>query len=305
MSLIATAGARRRTPPYPTSAPYNMPTHLTIPTYDGSNQPVHIDVIDFQNEGITGGMWHGWRFWMVMTPYPNYSADYEDPSLVVSNDGIYWQVPAGLTNPLYRPLEGPYNNDPDMVYDPDADEIVLWYRDYNVMKRARSADGTTWPATATTVGASAVSPAFVRDSTGTWHMWVGTQHYTAPAAEGPYTSMGATTGLTNVWHRNMVEAPGGGFHMIYHDDSTGQKNIKVASSSDGTAWTTNTTPVLMSGTHDWSSGNVYRPGFTLHEDGDRYRVWYSGVGTDPDNPFRSAWRTGYTEIPLTEWPAIT
>ena len=302
MTLVV-GSARRRTPAtpppdIPTSAPYNVATHLTIPTYDGSNQPVHPDVIDF---GF-GTPWHGWRFWMVMTPYPNYDASWEDPSIVVSNDGLTWQVPAGLTNPPYRPVEGPYNNDPDIVHDPITDELVLFYRDYDVPKTARSSDGITWPTTPTTIEARiGVSPSYLRRSDGVWLRWTPTGLSSAPAAEGPYTDVGAYTGLTNAWHYNVAPAPGGGYHMIYHDDSDGQKNVKLASSANGYNWTVNTTPVLVSGTQPWSMSNLYRPAFTLHEDGDRYRVWYCGVS--PDGA-QSVWRIGCTEIPLTEWPTI-
>lgn len=302
MTILAAAGRRRggsSLGPFPTSAPYNVPTHLTIPTYEGSNQPIHPDVLDFHKE--IGTSWNGWRYWMVMTPYPAYNDTWEDPSIVVSNNGIDWQVPAGLTNPLYLPV-GAYNNDPDIVYDPASDELVVFYRDYDVWKMARSADGVTWPATPTVAADRiAVSPCVLRNSDGTWRVWTAGGSSTAATAEGPWVDAGANTGLTNVWHLNVVHAPGGGYHMLYHDISTGQKNIKVASSANGTNWTTNATPVLVSGTEQWSLNDLYRPTLTLHEDGDRYRVWYCGNGPDGT---KTAWRIGYTEIPLTEWPAI-
>ena len=297
--LTASAGRRRVAAPpvqYPTSAPYNVPTHLTTPTYDGSGETVHLDVIDFGPGG-----WKGLnkRFAMVHTPYPNYNADWEDPSLLISDDGINWATPAGLTNPLYSPT-GAYNNDPDMALDPATDELVLSWRDYDQWRIARSADGINWPAEPTALGRIAVSPAILCDSSGVWHRWTQTHHSTAMAPEGPYGGGGTNTGLISPWHLNVAEAPGGGFHMIYHDNVA--KDVKVASSADGHTWATNPTPVLVSGTHAWSQADLYRPAFVIHEDGDRYRVWYSGVGVNPENSFRSAWRVGYTEIPLSEWP---
>ena len=42
---------------------------LTIPTFDGSGQAVHPSVIDLvQMHGVTS--WAGYRYWMLMTPYP-------------------------------------------------------------------------------------------------------------------------------------------------------------------------------------------------------------------------------------------
>lgn len=296
MSLLTVA--RRRTSPagYPTAAPYNVGTYLTIPTYDGSGEAVHLDVIDF------GTPWNGWRFWMSMTPYPNYNDSLENPSIVVSQDGLTWQVPAGLTNPLYLPA-GAYNNDPDLVYDPDTDELVLFYRDFKHLKAARSADGATWPATATSVDTdSGISPSLLRTAGGVWQQWTTTKGYrTAAQAEGPYTLVSGLTGLTPTpWHFNVAAAPGGGYHMIYHVSASA--DCYVASSTNGTAWTVNPVPVLVSGTQPWSMSNLYRPAFTLHEDGDRYRVWYCGVSPHPTVSGRAVWRIGYTEIPLTEWP---
>src|SRR5690349_18991569 len=40
------------------------PTVMTVPTYDGSGQAVHPDVVAFDSD------WHGAKYWMTMTPYP-------------------------------------------------------------------------------------------------------------------------------------------------------------------------------------------------------------------------------------------
>lgn len=302
MTLPYVAARRRLASGIPSTAPYNVPTHLTTPTYDGSGQPVHLDVIDFHEE--IGDMWNGWRYWMVLTPYPASMDRFENPSLLVSNDAHNWQVPPGLTNPLYLPDPGsPYNSDPDIVYDPATDEIVLFYRDYKTLKTARSSDGITWPATADTVDVgdgTALSPSFLKDtSTGTWHRWNRIYHATAPASSGPYTAPAGYTGLLLPWHLNVRFAPGGGYHMLYHSNNPVHR-ILTASSADGNTWTSNPDPVLTVGTHDWSGSALYRSAFTLNEAGTRYRVWYCGAST-----VGAVWHVGYTEIPLTEWPTIT
>lgn len=294
-------------PDIPTSAPYNVATFLNIPTYEGSGQAVHPDVIDFRNEAsVVGDTWQGWRFWMAMTPYPNSQDEWEDPSILVSQDGIGWQIPSGLTNPVYRPTSGPYNNDPDLVYDPDTDELVLFYRDYFQWRAARSADGVTWPATSTLIQETiGVSPSVLLDGEGTWHRWSAQGSYqTAPAETGPWTTPAGSSSGSLGWHSNVVFAPGGGFHAIAHYNGTGEKYMRALSSPDGLNWTANVTPVLVSGTFDWSATNLYRAAMTLHEDGDRYRVWYSGQGLPGVGPASYPWHMAYTEIPLTEWPAI-
>ena len=77
----------------------NSKQALQIPTYDGSGQVVHPSVIDFINEyGIDA--WSGYRYWMVLTPYPQSQDKFENPSLYASHDGLTWVVPHPITNPL-------------------------------------------------------------------------------------------------------------------------------------------------------------------------------------------------------------
>ncbi|MBO9605718.1 MAG: hypothetical protein J7639_07195, partial [Paenibacillaceae bacterium] len=67
-----------------------QPQLTQIPTYDGSGQTVHPCVLFFP-EG-----WKGHRYWMAFTPYPDGNDQFENPSLVVSGDGVRWFVPPGL-----------------------------------------------------------------------------------------------------------------------------------------------------------------------------------------------------------------
>ncbi len=77
----------------------NAPTFQYTPTYDGSGQVVHPSVIDFWFEfGLPS--WGGYRFWMGITPYPDGDNVYENPSLLVSQDGLLWVFPPGIKNPL-------------------------------------------------------------------------------------------------------------------------------------------------------------------------------------------------------------
>lgn len=108
----------------------NALTSINISTYDGSGQVVHPCVIDFKNEhGIE--KWGGYRYWMVISPYPYSNDSLENPCLYCSNDGISWLVPKGITNPLdcaEGGWENGFNNDPDMIYDPDEDKLFIYYR---------------------------------------------------------------------------------------------------------------------------------------------------------------------------------
>ena len=93
---------------------------LTIPTYDGSNQLTHPKVLYFANG------WHGYHYWMSMTPYPYTMDRYENPSIVVSNDGEKWVVPIGLKNPISGlPVDvkiGGHYSDPHLVM---RDNVII------------------------------------------------------------------------------------------------------------------------------------------------------------------------------------
>lgn len=102
---------------------YNI---VAIPTYDGSYQLTHPKVLYFSKG------WNGYQYWMSMTPYPFEHDIYENPSIVVSNDGKTWVPPTGLTNPVSGiPADsktGGHYSDPQLVM--RGDTMELWYR-YN------------------------------------------------------------------------------------------------------------------------------------------------------------------------------
>lgn len=99
---------------------------VDIPTYDGSNQLTHPKVLYFDKG------WNGYKYWMAMTPYPNGNDTYENPSIVVSNDGDRWTVPEGLINPVSGiptgSKKGEHYSDPHLVM--HGNTMELWYR-YN------------------------------------------------------------------------------------------------------------------------------------------------------------------------------
>ena len=108
---------------------YNL---VTIPTYDGSYQLTHPKVLYFPKG------WNGYQYWMSMTPYPYENDDYENPSIVVSNDGTTWGIPAGLKNPVSGlpsdVASGGHYSDPQLVM--RGNTMELWYR-YNPARRGK------------------------------------------------------------------------------------------------------------------------------------------------------------------------
>lgn len=91
-------------------------------------------MIDFALEfGIP--QWGGFRYWMAMTPYPNGDDSYENPSLLVSQDGFQWSAPPGLPWPIdIKPgtkhsNPAHYNSDPELVYVVEENCLVLYWRE--------------------------------------------------------------------------------------------------------------------------------------------------------------------------------
>ncbi|MFZ4591654.1 MAG: T9SS type A sorting domain-containing protein [Ignavibacteria bacterium] len=86
---------------------------ITVKTYDGTNQAVHPDVI----KG------HDGKYKMVYTPFPYSNDDFENPSVLESEDGITFTEIAGARKPLIDmptrppPFTNSYNNDPDVFYE--------------------------------------------------------------------------------------------------------------------------------------------------------------------------------------------
>lgn len=310
MTLVVSCGAMRRAMPVP-QPPFNAATPLTTPTPDGTGSGLHPSVVDM------GGPWHGWRYWMAFTPYVNSDWRIEDPCILASPDGLSWQVPAGLANPVDpRPGDGSTtdewaNSDTELVHDPDTDELVLMWREYRktpgfeILWVSRSADGVTWSAPVEAQVAAIgngierlLSPSLIRVSSSQWYMFVVRNNgylygmrYEAAAPEGPWSG-GITLwgdGTANdVAHIDVVRH-GGYWYAIGHRAQTGN-GIRAYWSVDGLAWQVG--PVILHTSSAppgaWDGAEMYRATMTV-ESAKLLAVWYSGKGAQ--------WRIGRTAIP--------
>ena len=112
------------------------------PTYEDSGQVVHPDIVYFANG------WNGYRYWLVMEPYPFSQDSFENPSILVSNDGASWAPPPGINNPIALPNTS-YLADADLVYDQASDQLWMYYPHQTVNGQTRiirktSSDGINW-----------------------------------------------------------------------------------------------------------------------------------------------------------------
>jgi predicted GH43/DUF377 family glycosyl hydrolase len=279
----------------------NAPAPLTIPTYEGSGQIVHPDVI------VVDGGWNGYDYWMGMTPYPNGNDDYENPSVVVSNDNVTWIEPPGISNPLV-PMPPGHNDDTEILLVDGT--MVMYYNETNndgnnYTKRLTSTDGVTWtaPQAVITVPNYCMSPAVIYDD-GTYYMWYlrsaggctapSQDVYLRSSSDGITWSAETPVNLVQTgrvpWHFD-VQKVGGTYVMLYisyaNGSNCGLTSLYYAESTDRINWTTDTTPILAPRSGSWDSYCVYRASFTM--DGTFLRIWYSARSTS------GQWRVGYTE----------
>lgn len=303
----------------------NAANHMVTPTYDHSGQAVHPSVIDFKMEfGVNN--WGGFRYWMAFTPYPNFNYAHENPSLLVSTDGINWRNPPGLKNPIApEPLVSLfaiYNSDPELIYDPAQNALMLYWREYQrngyekiwVKKISSSCKESArilcvenkWQRG----GSLVLSPTVWRQSPNQWYMWTtngATLMQLSRSTDG--ISWSAREPCSTPW-----DTWNGGYipwHVAAKPDYTGLKidfliagwplkgtlyNCELFYATAPMSQPTHLSmplhkPVLQAGGKShWDDGFIYRSSF-VREAGDNpnYHIWYSSCSENKE------WHIGYTE----------
>jgi hypothetical protein len=238
---------------------------------------------------------------MVVTPYPGGRTQYENPSLYAGVDGVTWGAAPGAPMPLAKPQQG-HLSDPDILYDPVTNELVLYYRQASTVDKIfliRSLDGRTWsdPVQVLTGAFSTLlSPAVVRRGPGDWLMWTVNG---APGCRGSSASVNVRHSMNGrdwsdaepvliplqsgrfVWHVDVqwisqrqeywalfpVKTPG----------TCVTTAVYLATSPDGVSWHTEPTPVLKAGAIPEFRSIVYRSTFAYNPVGDEVTFWFSGA----------------------------
>jgi len=298
------------------------PAILTAATYDGSGEAVHPDAV------VLPQRWQGRRYWVTATPYPTGNPKFENPSIYQGYTSRQMTVPAGVKNPLAQPgALGGYLSDPDMLYDPDRNQLLMYYRQTtesaDLLFLMTSDDGVKWSAPQrlfTGERYALISPAIVRESASSWRMWsvsAVAQGCYSLLAEMELTQRRSSDGLTwsspepvklripgrVPWHLDVQYVPAKREYWAliaaYPDGTTCSRTaIYFARSADGTDWSVSPTPLL--GPNEFGPMNdlVYRSSFHYHEASDAVSVWFSGARLG-DGGFHMAMasaRYPYTEL---------
>ena len=232
---------------------------------------------------------NGWKYWMAFTPYPNSDSTYENPCIVVSQDGRSWEVPEGVTNPIFAKPSAAlaYNSDTDLYWDDANSQFVLVWRTVGELSGtdtglfiSTSNDGITW-ADRTRIWTGVLSLTDIA-SPSIWYndvsaKWEIVGHRLDAASPFPFVKItsnsllsgwdAASTVLTMTepsgrawWHSMFSRLPGGIIVGIVQDNNGtvgASGNLYSAYSADGTTFYT--APLDL-------NGSWYRPSFVLRDD---------------------------------------
>lgn len=298
--------------PLPASGVMPNAIHPQVtPTYDGSGE-VNEPTLEYFPSG-----WNGFKYWLLVSPYPSFNQDLENPSILVSQDGNSWVVPPGLTNPLALPSNPAdplhdHLDDATILYDQASGQLWLYYIESDdaaeILKRMVSSDGIHWSAAQQLFSDRIyhfISPSIQR--TGDHYiMWsvdsgiggcsaTSTRVVYRTSLDGINWSKPQPTDLAQlffkIWHINVKWIPQQGeFWAIYSgfQSNCGYDNLFFARSADGIHWSTFAPPLVSANRHNlWDGAAIYRgTGFLDPTTGD-IRIWYAGRrGLE--------WRLGYT-----------
>jgi hypothetical protein len=276
--------------------PYlNALDYLPTETYDGSGEIVHPDVLRFPSA------WNGYLYWMGMTPYPAANAALENPSILASNDGITWEVPDGLTNPI-ESYGGASDNwcDSDLVYVAATDEVRYYFSGYGQHYYKSSTDGITWGANQSLsfAGGNAVAGGSIQIVSSRQYWW-GMDAWTLyriDSADGiSWTNRTVCTLIGTIpdskvpWHCDVsYDSISGEFLLVMAvcDAATSGANTSnvFAYSYDGLTWNLQDGYLIDRGLNGWDGDGSYRS--SIFRTGDTVQIWYTGIHhIDPSSPY--------------------
>lgn len=87
--------------------PFYKKIKVFIPTYEGSSQVVHPDILVQKDSP---------KYVLAFTPYPNTNDKFENPSIVISDNGIRFYEEKNGLNPLAPTPAKDHNDDPDLSF---------------------------------------------------------------------------------------------------------------------------------------------------------------------------------------------
>ena len=205
--------------------------------------------------------WHGFRYWMAYSPYPNADGAEENPCVCVSNDMLSWTVPDGLYNPIAFNEDTACDElkDPHIVYSDDLDRMEIWYlgRIDSTIKsggplllfRKTSSDGVHWSEYEVMRElAGYTSPSVIYEG-GKYKLWAispsvgkgsGALTYFESTdgkswSDATECTFGGSSELRKIWHGAVSHDDK--YRFVFIESSEKSDAILYTESSDGITWT--------------------------------------------------------------------
>ncbi len=302
----------------------NARNYLEIPTYDGSGQVVHPDVVYFKDG------WNGYRYWMAMTPYPFEDDRYENPSIVVSNDGLHWDEPPGLVNPVAStPVIG-HNCDCDLIYHHQEDQLWLYYIETDDLSKTTiylltSNNGVTWsskkPVICSQPRYSIIGQAITFNPIDSvFQMW-----YVNAGSVGGFTNQARVVEYRHSkdgiiwsepvgiqiskyflpWHIEVIYISSKKQYWMFFVGTNKFLGCSLlfAFSEDGLSWKGCSRPVIGKPQNCWDSLMTYRSACQYDSENDILKLWYSAAGSGLEN--KPQFHVGYTEKSCSDFISST
>lgn len=301
---------------------------LIIPTYDGSGEATHPKVLYIENG------WNGYKWWLGITPYPASNDDYENPCILVSNDGLNFVEFVGCPNPLDIPegvANGAHNSDIHLCL---VNDTMYCFWRTNPAKSSggvdnsksriyerHSTNGVDWTSkrlildeNTFSVAHAFYSPVLNYDN-GKWRIWFtsddvdlglsdknGHLWYTETTDFSTYTNPIACAfgneHLVRMWHQDVVKLADGTYGLVccgYQLAHYDFKNQKLFTSVSSDGINwEQLREVMRPNATSWDSKSVYRPTFCV-VDG-VYHLYYSAstIGYDGGTQKDAAWGIGHS-----------
>jgi hypothetical protein len=298
-------------------------TALALPSYDGNTQGTHPSVLYFEDK------FNGYHYWMLYTPYTNGNDQYENPSIIASNDKITWVVPNGLTNPIEPTPTETYYADTELVHGYDGKLYAYWRQhkadqsEFYIWCKT-SVDGITWSAKTkvltTVLGGG--SPCIIKENGGytlfDFDFLSATHTIQKRFSTNPLDFNGATVsnvthdfnnGTREIWHFGLRKVDNTVYCVLtdtVNNTNGNSCDLYFGKLVNGNHFKFNSTPFLIRTTGGkWADSRLYRATFLpskAHNNGVLWDIWYGGVAD-------TTWKIGYTQFktglnPL-EFPQIT
>lgn len=283
-----------------------------LTTFDGSGQVVHPDFVE------TPAPWAGAPRYLVITPYRNGIAAFENPSIFAGTGTVSWAPPDGVTNPIATPSTGGYLSDPDAVYLPDQNTLRIYYRGVdagNLIQMISTTDGVHFTDPKLVAAGSnhtIVSPTVVRRSATDWLMWSVNANVGCTANSTFVELRKSTDGIDwsppqavtlsqkgySLWHIDVQWIPSRNEYWALYNVKTGGScttpALYMATSRDGVTWKSYKSPVLARGAIHEFADVVYRSTFSYDPVSDDIDFWYSGARYQAPS---YVWRAAYQRRP--------